>query len=286
MPSNLISRRYLRAASALTLVLGAGLAVPAALAPAAVAAAPSATAEVNSYGWQLTYTAAAGQTNKPTVKESLVKGSTEVTYVIDDVVPISAGGGCVHPVGTDRTKVVCTVSGVDSQDPYAALEMRLGDGNDTVSINNTTGQIFLFNSIDLGPGNDKLTGNSGIDGNHVSGQAGNDTITVGKYGTILGGDGADTLSASGGDNIVQGGKGNDVIRGAAGAQSLSGDDGNDSLYGGNGNDSLYGGKGNDILYGNSGADVLYGNTGDDKLYGGAGKDTLSGGAGKNVVRQD
>ncbi|MFJ2651001.1 calcium-binding protein [Streptomyces sp. NPDC087420] len=247
MPLYLISRRYLRAASALTLVLGAGLAVPATLATTAVAAAPSATAassataEVNTYGWQLTYTAAAGQTNKPTVKESLVKGSTEVTYVIDDVVPIGVGAGCVHPVSTDRTKVICTVSGEDSQDPYAALEMDLGDGNDTVTVNNTTGQIFLFNRIDLGSGNDRLTGNSGIDGNQVTGQAGSDTIMVGKYGTSVGGDG---------------------------------------------NDSLYGGKGNDVLYGNNGADTLYGNTGNDKLYGGAGKDTLSGGAGKNVVRQD
>jgi serralysin len=284
MQSPLVSRRFIRAASALTLALGTGLAVSIALPATAGATTPSATAAVNTYGWQLTYQAASGQANKVTVTESFAVAPA-ITYVIDDVVPIAIGNGCTYPSSADHTKVSCTVDGEDSQDPYAALQMDLLDGNDTVALHNTTGQEYDYNAINLGAGNDKLT-DTGADGNSVLGGAGNDTITVGQDAVVAAGDGNDTVTANGDGAIVDAGKGNDVLHGGAGSQSLSGGDGNDSLYGGTGNDSLYGGKGNDVLYGNSGNDTLYGNSGDDKLYGGPGKDTLSGGAGRNTLHQD
>ncbi|WP_393072521.1 calcium-binding protein [Streptomyces sp. LN704] len=287
MPSYPISRRALRA-SALALVIGAGLTGPVALATTAGAAVSSATATaaVNEYDWQLTYTAAAHQANKVTIAESYTSGHEAITYVIDDVVPIRAGHGCSYPVAADHTRVTCAVVALESQDPYAALEMSLGDGNDTVTSRNATGQVYYLNRIDLGSGNDRLTDNTGLDGNEVVGGTGNDTITVGKLASVLAGDGNDTVNAGGGDNIVNGGKGNDVLRGGAAGQILNGDDGNDTIYGGTGDDSLYGGTGNDVLYGNSGADKLYGNSGNDKLYGGPGRDTLSGGPGRNIVHQD
>ncbi|MFG2423934.1 calcium-binding protein [Streptomyces sp. NPDC048448] len=291
MPSYPISRRALRA-SALALVIGAGLTGPVALATTAGAAVSSATATatataaVNEYDWQLTYTAATHRVNKVTIAESYTSGHEAITYVIDDVVPIRAGHGCSYPVGADHTRVSCTVVALESQDPYAALEMSLGDGNDTVTSRNATGQVYYLNRIDLGSGNDRLTDNTGLDGNEVVGGTGNDTITVGKLASVLAGDGNDTVNAGGGDNIVNAGKGNDVLRGAAAGQILNGDDGNDTIYGGTGDDSLYGGTGNDVLYGNSGADKLYGNSGNDKLYGGPGRDTLSGGPGRNIVHQD
>ncbi|MCW2904949.1 MAG: calcium-binding protein, partial [Streptosporangiaceae bacterium] len=157
MPSHLVSCRAIRAASALTLALGAALAVPTALAGTAGAATSSATAAVNTYGWQLTYTAASGQTNNATVTESFNSDHTAIIYVIDDVVPITTGNGCAYPDSADHTKVSCTVTTEDSQDPYAALQMELLDGNDTVALNNTTGQEYYNNEIHLGAGNDKLT---------------------------------------------------------------------------------------------------------------------------------
>jgi Ca2+-binding RTX toxin-like protein len=284
MSSHLVSRRSIRAASALTLALAAGLAVPLALSGTADAATPSATAAVNEYGWQLTYTAAAGQANNVTITESSA-GSDEIIYVIDDVVPITPGKDCVYPSSADDTKVSCTVVAVDSQDPVAALVADFGDGNDTVVLNNTPGQEYNFNSLTLGAGNDKLT-DSGLDGNSVYGDAGSDTITVGDNAWVQGGDGADTINANGEYDIADGGAGADTLNGGADSQSLSGGDDNDRINGGKGDDQLYGGKGNDVLYGNSGNDVLYGNSGDDQLYGGPGTDTLSGGAGTNVLHQD
>jgi Ca2+-binding RTX toxin-like protein len=279
-------RRVIRAVSAAALVLGTTLAVPLALAGTAGAATPSATAEVNPYDWQLTYRAAPGQTNKATVTASLTADRTGITYVIDDAVAITAGHGCTHPVAADHTKVSCTVTAVDSQDPYAALVMDLGDRNDTAAYNNTTGQVYSYTEISLGAGNDKATDSGRLDGAYVSGDAGNDTLTVGKLGLAWGGDGNDTINANGGDNIVQGGKGDDTLHGGAGAQSLAGDDGTDTITGGPGTDTLYGGRGNDVLHGNSGNDKLYGNSGNDRLYGGPGTDTLSGGPGHDTIHQN
>ncbi|CAM5686448.1 MULTISPECIES: calcium-binding protein [Streptomyces] len=267
-----------RPVRALALAVGtaAALAVPFALSGTASAATSPATAEVNQYDWQLTYKAAPGQTNKATVTASLTADRTGITYVIDDTVAIKAGHGCAHPDGADRTKVSCTVTSLDSQDPYAALVVDLGDRDDTLAYRNATDQIYYYAQISLGSGNDKATDSGRLDGAYVSGDAGNDRLTVGKEGLAWGGDGNDTINASGGDNIVQGGKGDDVLHGGAGAQDLAGDEGKDTITGG---------TGDDVLYGNSGNDRLYGNSGNDRLYGGPGRDTLSGGPGRNVVHQ-
>jgi serralysin len=107
---------------------------------------------------------------------------------------------------------------VDSQDPYAALITDLGDRDDTLAYDNATDQDYSYAQISLGAGNDEATDSGRLDGAHVSGDAGDDTITVGAEGLARGGDGNDTIAASGGDNIVQGGKGDDVLHGGSGAQ--------------------------------------------------------------------
>ncbi|MFJ9035046.1 calcium-binding protein [Streptomyces sp. NPDC102406] len=298
--SHLVGRRMLRGASALAL----GLVAPVVLVGTAGAATPSATAALDPSGHFVAYTAASGQANQAVVTATGADGSADITYVIDDVVPVDAGDGCAYPDAADRTKVRCTVTTLESQDPYATLELHLGDGNDVVRYDNATGQTYHFASVDLGAGADRLTDTGSVDGNSVRGGAGDDIVTVGVAAVVLGDDGADTVHAGGGEAVVQGGlgndtldadgdsssvaggPGNDVIHGGADDQNLSGDDGNDQIHGGTGNDFLYGGKGDDILYGNSGDDTLYGNSGNDKLYGGPGRDTLSGGPGTNVVHQD
>ncbi|MCX4650150.1 MULTISPECIES: calcium-binding protein [unclassified Streptomyces] len=299
MHSRPLSRRTLRAASAVMLAVGAGFTGPVLLAGTAGAATSSATAALN--GRAVAYTAAPGQTNDVTVTAS--KNGTDITYVIDDAVTIGAGDGCTYPSGTDRTKVSCTVATVDSQDPYATLELSLGDGDDALTYDNRTEETYYFASIDMGEGKDTLTETGGVQGNGVAGGAGDDNLSVGPVTVVLGGDGNDTIDAaegtiaqggngndtihsSGEDSAVDGGAGRDMIYGGAERQSLSGGDDNDTIRGGDGNDYLYGGKGDDVLYGDAGDDTIYGNSGNDKLYGGAGTDTLSGGPGTNVVHQD
>jgi Ca2+-binding RTX toxin-like protein len=286
MPIRLALRQVIRSAS--VGALGLGLIIPIAGVTAANAVTPSATAEVTGDGAYLRYTAAAGQTNQLVVTEDEhYTGDGSFVFLIDDVVPITAGTGCGYPDSTDQTKVSCTVSNLlESQDPYNVATLSLGDGNDTVAYRNTAEQGFFLNTIDLGAGNDKSTDTGAVDVNTVYGKTGNDTISLLGNGIADAGDGNDTVYADGTFAFVNGGNGNDVLKGGAGAQDLYGDAGNDTIYGGTGSDALFGGPGSDVLYGNSGADRLYGNSGNDKLYGGAGKDTLSGGPGKNVLHQD
>jgi Ca2+-binding RTX toxin-like protein len=104
--------------------------------------------------------------------------------------------------------------------------------------------------IDGGPA--RITNTGTIE---VTGQAGNDTITLDERNGVLP---AARLS---------GGAGNDVLTGGSGADQLFGDAGNDTLIGGRGNDQLFGGAGNDLFIWNPG-------DGSDVVEGGAGKDTL------------
>lgn len=301
MSSSQAGRRSLRVTSALTLLLGAGMAAPLLLSGTAGAATPTAT--VASDGRAIVYTAASGQTNDVTVTASLTADSERITYVIDDSVPIGAGTDCTYPSGTDRTKVACTVGTLESQDPYATLRMSLGDGNDVVAYHNATDQAYYFASLDLGAGRDTYTETGDVSGNSVSGGTGDDGLTVGEVTVVRGeggddtirggsgsiaqgGDGDDTIRSAGEDSDVDGGAGDDTILGGADRQHLSGGDGDDLIRGGAGNDFLYGGKGHDVLHGEDGDDTMYGNSGNDELYGGRGTDTLSGGPGTNVVRQD
>ena len=301
MSSRSSRRRTLRSASALTLALGTALVAPLFLAGTAGAATAPATAALNSSGQEVVYTAAAGQANKVVVTATRVTGTEKITYVIDDVVTVKAGTGCSYPSASDHTKVSCTVTTLDSQDPYPTLQLTLGNGNDTLAYHNKTNDTYYFASVDLGAGNDKATDDGSVDGNYISGGTGNDTLTLGKYSVGWGDDGNDTIKAAAGtiaqggngnDTITttgdaaDGGAGNDVITGGAGAQSLTGDAGNDRIHGGAGNDFIYGGTGNDVLYGDAGADTIYGNSGNDTLWGGAGTDVLSGGPGHNVVHQN
>ncbi len=144
------------------------------------------------------------------VTATRVTGTAKITYVIDDVVPIKPGAGCAYASASDHTKVSCTVTTLDSQDPYPTLQLTLGNGNDMLAYHNRTDQTYNFASVDLGAGDDKATDDGSVDGNYIAGGTGNDTLTLGKYSVGWGDDGNDTLKAAAG-TIAQGGNGNDTI---------------------------------------------------------------------------
>ncbi len=82
--------------------------------------------------------------------------------------------------------------------------------------------------------------------------------------------------------VQNGGNGNDTLTGNGGNDILIGGNGQDTLIGNGGNDTLIGGNGTDLLLGNAGDDLLYGGNGTDTLEGGLGNDTLTGGYGGDV----
>ncbi|GLY31402.1 calcium-binding protein [Kineosporia sp. NBRC 101731] len=258
------------------------LAVPAQAAPA------PATADVT-HG--LTYTASAGQINDVLVTKTSDTDTGEAIFRIDDVVPISAGEGCVYPDSGDRTVVVCRQPYLDRQDPFFDSNFWLGDRNDRFRWRNLTGDVYWDSRVYLGPGDDTYSSKY-IDGNGVYGGIGEDTISVkhqdGDIGFTDGGNGDDTIFSEGsyGFATTLGGPGDDSLTGGSGEQRFDGGEGDDLIHGGNGVDMIWGGQGNDRLYGDAAADTIYGNSGNDQLYGGPGNDTLFGGPGKNLIKQN
>jgi Ca2+-binding RTX toxin-like protein len=221
---------------------------------------------------------------------------------------------------TDPTMLVrdeIVVGGETSETLGDVLDLTAFSGNVTVAFTgseagtvtaNSGGQQITFSQIErieLGAGNDSVTGGVGADS--VDGGAGNDTI--------YGGDGNDTLLGSAGLDSLFGGAGNDYLY----AGSLSQMDG-DLFDGGSGNDTLdytgaeygftlnlstgavistssfshtvagieavIGSQFYDFMQGSAAAESLSGNGGDDALYGGGGADTLLGGTGNDFLSGD
>jgi hypothetical protein len=140
-----------------------------------------------------------------------------------------------------------------------------------------------------------ITGTPGRDRIDISGSyvwEGGIWVGAGDPGTT---NGADTVIACAGDDVVDGGAGRDLIKGNAGNDLLMGGAGRDRvhggadhdvMFGGVGNDRLRGGAGNDALFGESGRDYLAGGDGDDRLSGGNCADALDGGLGADVFVYD
>jgi Ca2+-binding RTX toxin-like protein len=87
----------------------------------------------------------------------------------------------------------------------------------------------------------------------------------------------DSLTGTGGNDLIVGRAGNDTIIGNGGDDSLQGDEGNDSIDGGAGNDLIVGRAGNDVLHGQADNDTVSGTDGDDSITGDDGNDVLHGG---------
>jgi hypothetical protein len=234
----------------------------------------------------------AGESNDLSV--SVSPSRTELV-VSDRGAPLHAGEGCAaRPDGS----VACAL------DPRAPIGVTVfaGGGDDDVVAGRET-------SADLGPGNDRLTGPTGVGGD------GDDVLTAagGSAAYLTGGAGADRLVGGPGPDVLHGGGGPDVLEGADGADRIVVSDGEpDRADGGAGDDiasyeasaaavrvdladpapdgaegegdvlrgfeSATGGAGDDRLVGDEGPNVLDGGPGSDVLLGRGGDDSLSGGS--------
>jgi len=113
---------------------------------------------------------------------------------------------------------------------FSSITVFLGNGDDSFTAADRSGNVTEPISVDGGNGNDTLTGGSGND----------------------------TLSGGNGDDNILGGPGTDTIRGGNGADTVDGGVGTDTEILGNGDDiaAWDPGEGNDIIDGGLGRDTL------------------------------
>lgn len=129
----------------------------------------------------------------------------------------------------------------------------------------------------------------------------------GKYATIIGTEGDDTLKGKtldpidgfevgdtvddvivglGGNDDIDGLGGDDIICGGEGDDDIQGGPGNDKIYGNAGDDRILGGPGNDLIISGLGADDIDAGEGHDRVYGGPDRDTILGGTGQDLLFGD
>jgi Ca2+-binding RTX toxin-like protein len=138
-------------------------------------------------------------------------------------------------------------------------------GGDNIVLDESSAVTPIPAQIHGGNGNDIIT-TLGAEPSFIDGGNGADSIQAGNGNNVIrGGNGPDTISVGTGNNIVLGGNGRNVINGSLGNDTLLGGDARDSITGGGGNDLIWGLEGNDTLVGNidgaSGMDTIYAGTG-------------------------
>ncbi|MED5422090.1 MAG: M10 family metallopeptidase, partial [Pseudomonadota bacterium] len=190
-----------------------------------------------------------------------------VTYTAEDI-GYSGGSGDMYTVTREESG---TTINIDSANAPDDLNVIGSNGDDVVYIYGAHATMTTI--VELGDGDDTVDFDANLLGDAI----------------VVGGEGYDLISLSGGNDKIYGGTEDDTLYGGAGDDVIYGDDkarsadgaGDDEIYGGAGNDLILGGYGDDRIYGNDDDDRIYGDDGDDIIYGGAGHDYLDGGAGQN-----
>jgi Ca2+-binding RTX toxin-like protein len=192
------------------------------------------------------------------------------------------------PGGNDTVDYSYLVAGQNLTLALGALTVATGAVAQTTTsgIAGDVDMISNFENVTGGAGNDRLTGNAGV--NILQGGDGDDRIQGGAGADILSGGNntaaGDTVSyaasvsgvtvdlslataqvSAGSDANGDVLSGFENIIGSAVADTLTGDAGNNILTGGAGKDTLSGGLGNDVLIGGAGADILNGTIGSDTV---------------------
>ncbi|NQV23923.1 MAG: hypothetical protein HQ518_06100, partial [Rhodopirellula sp.] len=206
-------------------------------------------------------------------------------------------------VGTDPTvpgMVQVTVNGMP-EPSLASIQASnvqaitiIGSGSENlIDVSGVTAAEFTFVDPDTGlgvqifidgdDGHDTIVGSLDLGGTLLGGN-GADTITgLDGVDSIDGGDGDDSISSGAGADIINGGDGQDTIDAGPDNDSINAGDGNDSVLGGDGDDTIDAGDGFDTVDGQAGADSINGMSGEDLLIGGADNDTIFGGSENDIL---
>lgn len=218
--------------------------------------------------------AIAGATGLNKIDASAFTGSTLSVNGSTSTSAVTVSGGTATLTVTTGTGADTITAGGGNDSITAGTgnnSIVAGAGDDQVNIG-ATGS----NNIDLGLGNDTVSGGSNSGNNTIVGGGGNDSITITGAGnnrvtlgaTGTGGTSTVSLTGAGNNTILAGnlagklnastGAGNDYIEGFDGADTISAGAGNDTIVAGGGNDSI-------TIASLSSADSIDGGTGTDTL---------------------
>jgi Ca2+-binding RTX toxin-like protein len=251
--------------------IGAGAGLVLATPGSALAATPATVklGSSNGFGGEVIYNGGTGNANNLRVVREGFK------IAVTDVVPITAGAGCVS---VTSTKVLCEQTFGGRQ--VVRVSAQLGDLNDRVSVEGRfVGQIlagagndFMLAGQKDCCGDSKIIYNGGADFDTVSYERAVSAVTVtmddvdndgliGEFGTASGDDIGDTV---------------EQVFGSAFADKLTGDEKFNSFFGLGGADTINPGAGSDRVFGDGGNDILQVKDGSDDLVdGGSGTDTAT-----------
>jgi Ca2+-binding RTX toxin-like protein len=161
------------------------------------------------------------------------------------------------------------------------VNVNLGGGNDIFTLDLSGGSVFPTSGVISYNGGDGTDTIAATGGNNYT-LSGNSTS-----GTLTSGSPAGTVNLAGVEQAsLTGSNGPDLMdcRQFSGPVTLLGGTQADTLYGGSGNDSINGGQGSDYIDGGAGDDILDStNSGSAILFGGPGNDLLLGGNGKDSL---
>jgi Ca2+-binding RTX toxin-like protein len=149
-----------------------------------------------------------------------------------------------------------------------AVTLNAGDGNDELSISSDfRGESF----INLGSGANVINQNYTM-------------IYTNSRGTVIGGEGADSIKIYFDYATIHGGEGNDTITTGNGDDVIYAGDENDTINAAGGYNTIYGGEGNNSITSN-GWDWITTGSGNDTIHGGTSTagDSINAGDGNNVV---
>jgi len=193
----------------------------------------------------------------------------ELDNVDTDVERITGGWGDDTLTGDAADNELDGNGGNDALNGLGGNDRLIGGDDDDV-LNGSTGDDTLLGNRwgDSLDGADTYSGGAGTDSASYAGrpigvrvdednladdgEPGERDNVKSDVETLIGSNGADTLSGGAAANWLHGGPGNDDLSGLGGLDWLYGEAGNDNLSGGAGDDRLRGGIGNDDLFGADG----------------------------------
>jgi hypothetical protein len=247
-------------------------------------------------------------------------GSSTATVTFPDAVMVGAGAIELHAQADDRliqswsTGHGLTASGSTASITLDRSALPPGSyyftaspdaiedlaGNMSTAVIRSTGVAFTVSAPSsnagggsgaplITPGNDVVSLGDGA--SSVAALSGMDLITAGNGDDLLlGNQGNDTIRAGDGMNTVYGGFDNDLVTIGNGANLLFGNEGSDTIVAGSGSNTVFGGNngldpddGADVITLGGGDDLVLGNGGDDTISLGGGNDTALGGVGNDLM---